>query len=271
MAADLQPTQTPPQASAQGWELLRSSRLWPAATIALGVSLWAQLFLIGIWAEGQFDVVRTHALLAYFIPLSLLFVGVKLRMAMVLLTFFPVLLLPGLVMLPAPERLMLAEGLSMVRLSASLALYLAVASAGADVVRQPEEAEALDPQSLNASTLDYKRFILARIGVLIVLFLVPAYAIFQDPEVGAALATHYSEKPEVAQTFLGLMHFFAWSVAAYMMVLMPALNLEYDQRRLNRQLKSTLQELSARTIGKRVILWLCLGGLAFGLLAMLSS
>lgn len=240
----------------KGWALLRSARLWPAATLTLGVSVWAQLFLMGFVAESQLGQVRFHAILAYMLPLGMLFLGVKLRMAMILLTFMPVLLLPGLVMLPEPERLLLSEGLSMIRLSASLALYLAVAAAGADIIKQPEEAEPLTPAQRSAddraSVMDYRSFVLSRIGVLIVLFIVPAYAIFQDPEVGQALATHYRDKPQVAQTFLALMHFFAWSVAAYMMVLMPALNLEYDQRRLNRTLRETAEALSRGSIAKRV-------------------
>ena len=256
-------------APTRSWAQLRGARLWPAVTLLLGLSLWAQLFGVGALAELQFDSPRQHALLAYLVPLLALGAGVRLRMAMLLLTFFPVLALPGLLMLPDAERLMLAEGLSMVRLSASLALYLAIASAGADVARLAEHAQPLEP-SAEAVTLDYRRFVLARIGVLIVLFIVPLYAISQDAEIAAALLTHYRDKPEVAQTFLGLMHFFAWSVAAYMMVMMPALNLEYDQRRLERELAAWSARLARGLIMRRLALWIVLGALGLGLLGALA-
>lgn len=250
------------------WSALRSSKLWPVATIALGLGLWLQLFAMPMLSELQFEQGRLHAILAYMVPLGLLFVGVYFRMAMVLLTFVPVCLLPGLVMLPEPERLMLSEGLSMIRLGASLSLFLAIASAGSDLTRRDEQIELLDADQGQMARMDYHRFILVRIGVLMILFVVPAYAIFQDPTIAQSLSTHYQNKPQLARTFLGLMHFFAWSVATYMMVLMPALNIEYDQRSLNRELKEIGERLTRRHLLKRVVLWFAIAAVVclFGLL-----
>jgi len=237
---------------------LRGSSAWSAAVGVVGASLWAQLFLLGIIAEWQFEVPRPWAILAYVIPLGVLFAGVMSRAPVILLTLFAGSLLPGLVLLPAPEKILISEGGSILRIGLTLALFLAVASAGSGEEHDAAEFELLGPDVGGAKALaagSLRRFVLARLGVLFVLFVVPAYAVFIDADIAAALSRNYGKSPEAARTFLGLVHFFAWSVAAYMMVLVPSLNLEYDHRRLGRRLGEVVDGLTRARLIRRVVLW----------------
>jgi len=239
------------EAPALQLQALTGAKWWPAATFVLGVSLWAQIFGVGVWTELQFSAPRMHALFFYMVPVGVLIAGISTRVPVFLMLLMPAGLLPGLLMLPGPEQQLLMEGWSMVRIGATLSLYLALASAGADVVRLPDEIreEHLD----ETDVLDLRRFVWSRVGVLVVLFLIPAYGVYQDPRIASALSANYASAPESARAFLSLLHFFAWSVAAYMMVLVPALNLEYDQRRLSRSLDEARASLSRRRMGLRVL------------------
>ncbi len=247
----------------------RVARLWPLATLMLGAALWAQLFGVAARVELSFEPMRLHALMAYLLPLGMIAFAVATRIAVLLLALAPLCLIPGLMLMAEPEQRLLTEGLSMLRLGASLALYLAVASAGAQVARLPARLVSLGRAEAPGAHEDlYRRFVLARIGVMVILFVVPAYGVFQDPEIAAALAQHYGESAAAARTFLGLLHFFVWIVAAYMMVMTPALNLEYDQRALKRALDAQARALTRRAIVRRVGVWVTLGLIAAGALAL---
>ncbi|MEC9442207.1 MAG: hypothetical protein VYE40_13970 [Myxococcota bacterium] len=262
-----------PQRSSLEWSELMASKLWPVAVLVLGASLWAQLFGLGLVAEGQFEQPRLGALIAYLIPLFLLVAGVWSRAPVILLTLFMVGSLPGLLFLPDQEKLLLGEGSSMLRIGLTLALFLAIASAGSgedvgsDVPHEPlVGGEGSDAQE----TWVMQRFVMARIGVLAVLFALPAYAVFQDPEVASSLSKFYPEAPHVARTFMGLIHFFIWSVAAYMMVLVPSLNMEYDHRRLARRLGDQYRELSRKRLGIRVLAWVGVSACMIGVMLLLT-
>ena len=262
-----------PRGSSLEWSELMASKLWPVAVLVLGGSLWAQLFGLGLVAEGQFDQPRLSALVAYLIPLFLLVAGVWSRAPVILLTLFMVGSLPGLLFLPDQEKLLLGEGSSMLRIGLTLALFLAIASAGSgedvgsDVPHEPlANGEGSDAQE----TWVMQRFVMARIGVLAVLFALPAYSVFQDPEVASSLSKFYPDAPHVARTFLGLIHFFVWSVAAYMMVLVPSLNMEYDHRRLARKLGEQYRELTRKRIGLRVLAWVGVSAGMIGVMLLLT-
>ncbi len=246
-------------AIASNWDAFKGGRLWPLAVGLLGGSVWAQLFLLGLIAEGQFASPRPIALLAYLLPLGILAVGIWSRASVLLLAVFMVGCMPGVVLLPGPERLLLLEGTSLVRIGLNVALYLAIASAGSGeesgevVAFEHHEAQARGDEGTPIWSL--QRFVWSRIGILLVLFALPAYAIFEDPAVTQALNRNYGGAPEVAQTFLGLVHLFVWSVAAYMMVFVPSLNIEYDHRRLLRTLRQTYQDATRRRIGIRIAAW----------------
>lgn len=259
----------PATTSALSWSELMASKAWPLAVGVIGVSLWAQLFWVGLMAEGQFTQPRFSAMVCYLLPLMILGAGILARAPVILLALFTVGSLPGLVLLPDQEKLLLAEGFSMLRIGATLALYLAVASAGSAAdVGTPVEVEPLpeDERLLHSDPGIIQRFVLARIGVLAILFALPAYAVFQDPVVALALSRHYGAAPEAARTFLGLIHFFIWSVAVYMMVLVPSLNLEYDYRRLGRRLSEQHSALTRPKIATRVGIWLAVSAAIIALM-----
>ena len=138
---------------------------------------------------------------------------------------------------------------------------------GSDVPHEPlANGEGSDAQE----TWVMQRFVMARIGVLAVLFALPAYSVFQDPEVASSLSKFYPDAPHVARTFLGLIHFFVWSVAAYMMVLVPSLNMEYDHRRLARKLGEQYRELTRKRIGLRVLAWVGVSAGMIGVMLLLT-
>lgn len=252
------------------WEVVRGARVWSVASTLVGLSLWAQLFWVGLMSEVQFDAPRNWALLAYGLPVLVLAVGVLTRTPVVLLVLWVGSFLPGLVLLPEPERELLMEAGSMLRVGVSMALFLAVASAGSGADEEGEDApsEALPAQTLSARG-EMRWFVFARLMVLGVLFVVPAYAVYQDVEVAAALSRSYGSGAQSARVFLGVVHFFVWSVAAYMMVLVPALNVEYDRRRLGRELRELREGLTWRAAGVRVGLWFALSAaLVSAVLAM---
>ncbi len=227
-----------------GWVELRGGPLWSAAVLVLGATLWAQLFWIGLVAEAQFDVPRPWAFLAYLLPLSMLAAGVWSRAPVILLTLFAGSFLPGLVLLAEPEQMLLMEGWSMVRIGACMALFLAIASAGSG--QELEMGEVVEQRGVGQGDVDHelRRFVAARLGVLGVLWCVPAYGVYLDPEIASMISVNFEEAANVGRVFLGVVHFFIWSVAAYMMVLVPSLNVEYDRRRMRRELKAFSKGLS---------------------------
>lgn len=260
---------TPSRAAPEwSWGALRSSKLWGVATLLLGVGVWVQLFGAGAWTEIQLDQGRLHAVIAYLLPLFILGVGVWSRMSLLLLMILPVSLLPGLAMLPQAEHMVLSDGLSMIRVAASLGLYLAIASAGAELDRRHDEVVLLKD---TGKAFNHQRFVLIRITLLLILLVVPSYGIFQDPDIAQALTQYYKDGPDAARAFLSLVHFFCWSVVAYMMVLLPALNIEYEQRSLGRLLIEQAKGLSKEAIARRTLLTLGACGLLFALGALLWS
>lgn len=254
--ATREPAPEPERPPATSWDALRVSKLWPGVTSFLGVSLWAQLELMALLSELRFSDVRPLVVLAYVLPLALLGAGVWTRRAGLLLMGVLVALVPGLALMPEPDQALLREWSALLRVGASLLLYVAVASAGSGPSREAAAPTPLPPEAdeTPAMAQDH-RFIAARLLVLAIMLLAPLYGIFADARIAAALATHYRESAEVARTFLSLTHFFAWSVVAYMMVLTPTLNLEYDRRRLERQLRERSAAWTARRLKLRVLMW----------------
>lgn len=237
--------------------------LWSVATLVLGAILWVQLFWLGVDAELGFSEPRPWAMLAYFLPLVILAAGVWSRAPVILLTLFAGSLLPGLVLLAEPERLMLMEGGSMLRVGGAFALFLAIASAGSGSELDTGDI-AEDSREQNQVDEELRRFVLARLLVLVMLWCVPAYAVYLDPEIAGHIMDNYGDSTHVGQVFLGVVHFFIWSVGAYMMVLVPALNVEYDRRRLKRELRHYLKGWGWKESGTRIAIYMAvalLGGL----------
>ena len=112
------------------WSHFTGSGIWALAVAILGVSVWVQLFWIGLETELSFADPRPIALLAYLIPLGVLVAGIWSRGAILLLALFTIGCLPGVMLLPPAERAMMTQGGALIRIGLGLALYLAMASAG---------------------------------------------------------------------------------------------------------------------------------------------
>lgn len=239
--------------------------LWAPITGVLALGLWVQLFGVAALTELDFAEPRVHAVLAYLAPLGFALVGLVRRSPVLLLGLFAVGFLPGLVLLPGEERALLLEGWSLARVGAMLGLYLAVASAGAREQLEAQPIESLDEDE--EASVVVRRVIFTRAVALLVILAAPAYAVFQDVGVAAALSANYPDGPQAARAFLALVTFFSWCVCAYMMVLMPALNLEYDQRRLGRALDAMPDGFgaiaSARRVGVSVLIVCVVGALGW--------
>ena len=151
----------------------------------------------------------------------------------------------------------------MLRVGGAFALFLAIASAGSGSELDTGDI-AEDSREQNQVDEELRRFVLARLLVLVMLWCVPAYAVYLDPEIAGHIMDNYGDSTHVGQVFLGVVHFFIWSVGAYMMVLVPALNVEYDRRRLKRELRHYLKGWGWKESGTRIAIYMAvalLGGL----------
>ena len=248
--------------AASRWERL-NQRVWPWVTWTLGGLLWVQMFALGLGFELGLAAPRPWALLAYLMPLGVLTLGVLWRSQVLLLTLVLCSSLPGLVVLPPEESAAMLAPASFLRIGLSILLYLAMASAGVtrktgwdrEGVSLAQQETAVPGTTRPKAQIDepgvLRRFIFWRIGVLVVLFVVPSYAVFADAQVGEAIATHYAENAMAARTFFALVHFFIWSVASYMMVLVPSMNIEYDRKRFDKTILQAFEhERSGRILAR---------------------
>jgi hypothetical protein len=229
--------------------------LWSMLTIFLGLLLWAQIFSLPFLDELRFSDQSTAVAMSYMIPLLALVPGALFRVPALKLLVFPVCFVPGMLTLPERSLLELEQGWGLVRIGVSVAVYVAVAAAGTSkeqTVGTVNPARDRRPERVGGL---YPMYFIARGVILVGLLLVTQYAAFQDPTIAAKIAEHYGERPEAAATFLGLLSFFAWCVAAYTMFFVPLMNLEYDVRKLSRT-------VDAMADGSRRRRWLHVGAWA---------
>jgi phage shock protein PspC (stress-responsive transcriptional regulator) len=203
---------------------------WQLVTIGLGLSVWLQLFSAPLLRELSAADGALVVASAYLLPLLALWTSTVWRSAPVSLGAVPTSLLPGLALMPPLERLMFNDGVTLLRVGLSLLLYLAASSAG--LMADPEPGESKAAQEVHEGNSDYLRVVYARAAVMVLVFVIPAYGVYGEMGVAAALSQGYGERPEVARTFIGMALFFSWSVLAYMLVMLPVLNLEYDYKQL---------------------------------------
>ncbi|MFP4596998.1 MAG: hypothetical protein ACLFVJ_02025 [Persicimonas sp.] len=230
-----------------------SSWSWSPLVVALGLSFWAQIFMLPLFEELRFVEGSQAATLTYLLPLAALLSGVYIRFAALILLVFPLCFVPGVLLLPERSIIELEQWTSMMRIGVTLAAYIGVAAAsltGAEVVGEVDGARDEPAERVGGI---YPFYFLVRGLILLVLLVVTQYAVFQDPAVAEKITQHYSERPEGARAFIGLFIFFAWCVAAYTMFFVPLMNLEYDVRRLSR----TIDEMAD---GGRRARWMHIGG-----------
>lgn len=206
-----------------------------AIVAVVGLALWAQLILQGLATEVGLDQPSPVLLAAYVAPPIILIAGTYLHSLPVLLIVAPLSLLPAVALLPEAEKSIFFTPWSMGRIAATLALYLALASAWATSSRLARPLGRAEVSTDDTTVLAYRNHILGRVAPFLLLWLVPTYAIYFDPAVAGTFLQSFGPDATVAQVFVSTVLFLLWAILAYTSFIVPALNLEYDRRRLIRR------------------------------------
>jgi hypothetical protein len=234
--------------------------LWALLTAFVGIALWAQLLLVPLLAEFRYTDGRMAALGFYLIPVAILGLGIALKRSALLLMLFPVSLLPALAWLPEPDWAALHQGTTMIWLVSTLTAYFVVCSWRSPGWRpgSGNGGRPLDDDSDLAGVplgVDYRGFFFSRLGASLFVLLTILYGIYFDREVGELFRLHHGEAEVVAMSFTTMVMFFAWCVFVYMMIIVPGANLEYDRRRLERELRQWTKQWEVRRQVVRVSGW----------------
>ena len=224
---------------------------WPLFVALVGLSLWAQVLMFPFLEELQFSDPRAAASLAYVLPIMVLIPATLFRVSALMLLAFPTSFVAGILALPQPQVDDLMEPWSIIRVGATLLVYLGVAAVGRNENR--EVTVGTRRHEVTARRLEglYPMYFAVRIALLVAMLVVLQYAVFFDADVVQAIEANYADAPAGAHTFIALVAFFAWCVAAYVVFFVPLTNLEYGVRRLSRRIDRMGQD--ARTqLGRRV-------------------
>lgn len=241
--------------------------LWTLLSGLVGFLFWAQLLMLPFAEELQFSDQRAFATLAYVVPLFALFPAIIFRWPMMSLMIFPASFIPGVLLLPELSVVELQQPLSMFRLGATFVVYLALAGFASNRGDSVRELETIDRTELEEFDGVYPGYFTLRIVVLVGFFGALCYAVLADASITASIATNFPENPTVARVFVALFSFFVWCVAAYTMWFLPAMNFEYDVRRLSRRIDDMVDK-ERSSIYRRIAIWVVLC-LTAGLVALL--
>lgn len=250
---------------------------WSTWMVVPGLAIWAQLFLGAIVAELQFADMRLAYLAMYALPLFVLNAGYWSGRIAVMQVGFLASLLPGLLILPEADRLGFEDPLAVLWLCGLVTVYLVLGTdrfagrtaeeeheqegVGQRIVGDGSVAEDSERRR-NAVALSqsYRRHFTVRLAVALWLFAVITYAVFFDAGVQQAVGEYFAGGELVAVSFLAVLMFFVWCMVVYLMILVPAMNLEYDQRRLQQAIAAMSQVRERRAAWLRVLMWTSLSG-----------
>lgn len=241
--------------------------LWTLLSGLVGFLFWAQLLMLPFAEELQFSDQRAFATLAYVLPLFALFPAVIFRWPMMSLLIFPASFIPGVLLLPELSVVELQAPFSVLRLGATFVVYLALAGFASNSGDGLQALDTIDPSELEEFEGVYPSYFAVRIALLVGFFGVLCYAILADATVTKAIAANYTEEPMGARVFIALFGFFVWCVAAYTMWFLPAMNFEYDVRRLSRRIDEMVDS-ERKPIYRRMAVWVAIC-LTAGLAALL--
>lgn len=181
---------------------------------------------------------------AYLIPLAILpflvlVAAIGTRNSAALLVGFPVSILPTLATIPPAFSVELRDPEALLRLVGTMAVYLAIASAWAASADrgQIQISERLEGERRGQWM---RRFVYSRVPIMVLLFVVPSYAIFIDGAIVATIAQSHPGNEMIGQVFIATLLFFVWCAVAYSLFIVPSLNLEYDRRRLKKVVAAML-------------------------------
>lgn len=202
----------------------RTSILGATVVVVLGLSVWVQT---AVTPQSENLTSLGHTL-GMALPLIAVFGGVIARSAVMLLAIFPMTLLPPM-LLASDGGAVFAEPWSALRVAVSLAVYLGVVSAWVGATGAP--TARAESKRRNPFSAAVRGHVQRRIPVLVLWWAVPTYAIFWDGAVVGTLQQQFGDGAGTAQIFVSVLVFFGWVVTAYMLFIVPTLNLEYDYRR----------------------------------------
>ncbi|MGM0555433.1 MAG: hypothetical protein ACQEVA_03545 [Myxococcota bacterium] len=241
--------------------------LWTLLSGLVGFLFWAQLLMLPFAEELQFSDQRAMATFAYVLPLFALFPAVIFRWPMMSLLIFPASFIPGVLLLPELSVIELQAPFSMLRLGATFVVYLALAGFASNSGDGVHALDTIEQSDLEEFEGIYPAYFAVRVALLVAFFGVLCYAVLADASVTEAIGAHYLENPMGARVFIALFSFFVWCVAAYTMWFLPAMNFEYDVRRMSRRIDEMVE--SERTpIYRRLAVWVAIC-LTAGLAALL--
>ena len=243
-----------------GGKLAGSSGIWTAVASVLGASLWAQLFWYPLATEFLSQSPGALYVGVYLLPTVALFVSVILRSSGGYLFFFPGSLIPGLVMLPQQDAAALLQFHRSIFATGTLLFFILAATLSVRGERgESAEREALSESEEKELEGVYRHYVSVRLAIMVVLFGVLVGAGLFDPSILGAISEHHAEGSLAAQLFIVVFGFFTWCVVAYTMFFLPLANLEYNVRRLSREIDNLGGGISSV---RRRIGFLVVGGVA---------
>jgi len=237
--------------------------LWRLGVMVLGASLWLQMFwnpLATAFLSGEAGLIYVGV---YMLPTLALFVALIVDQPAGYLFFVPGSFVPGMVLLPEPDATALLQLHRTLFVVGTLLIYLFTAS----LVARGGRTASGRVESLEGATRQiegvYRHYTTLRLAILVVLFGVLVGAGLFDASVTSAIAEHHGEAKLSAQIFIVVFGFFVWCAIAYTTFFIPAANLEYDIRRLSREIDGLAEDATA--IRWRLGLVVGSGGAAVGL------
>jgi hypothetical protein len=236
---------------------------WSVAVALVGISLWAQCFWTPLAARLQAGAAEPWRILPLVVPLGAVGASLVWRTAWLRLFVVPVSLVPGLLMVPGAE--VAASGpLSLLRIAATLAVYLVFAGLGLRRDQQFMEWEALqgsdsssDEWQVSTPNTDelerpaglYPYFVRTRLVWMVGLFVALMWGVHGSAQTAQLMAEHFPDHPAEATMFLTVLVTFVWCVAVYVGALRPVANVEYRLRKRNRTLEN---RPDAQAAGRRL-------------------
>ncbi len=239
-----------------------------------GLAIWAQLFLGAALAELNYADTRLLFLAAYFLPLIVMAAGYWLGRIGWLQIGFLASLLPAFWVLPVEDQPAMDEPLAVVWLCGLVVLYLVMGTdlfAGESIASDEIEHERIEiAASEDAGHRERRKYVaellanhqqhfISRFVVSLWLFAVITYAVFFDAGIQALIGEFFEGSEQIAVSFLAVSMFFVWCMVVYMMIVVPAMNLEYDQRRLQLSTAAMAQTKVRRIANLRVFVFVLLG------------
>lgn len=244
--------------------VVENETLWRLGAALLGASLWLQLFwhpLATEFLSGEAGLVYVGM---YMLPTLAMFVALIVDEPAGYLFFVPGSFVPGMVLLPEQDASALLQLHRALFVVGTLLSFLFAASLAARGGRaEVERSEPLEESTRQIEGV-YRHYTTIRLAILVVLFAVLVGAGLFDPSVTGAIVEHHGEGKLSAQIFIVVFGFFVWCALAYTSFFLPAANLEYDIRRLSREIDGLAEDASA--IRWRLGLVVAAGGSALGLI-----